>query len=189
MSLLLTKTSLAASPMLLDEALKIISDDAVFLRASYPRFDEWFASKVIPGIYAGERTLLVEVRDSAAVGLLILKHTDDEKKLCTLRIRPHYESKGLGVRMFQTAFELLETERPLLSISKPSISKFERLFNYFGFEQEAMYQGRYMPNVYELAYNGLLEPVREKSHRRTSELPYLKSAADFRMKQGNFLYA
>lgn len=185
MSLLLTKTSLAASPGLLDEALKITSDDAAFLSSSYPRFDEWFASKVIPGIYAGERTLLIELRDSAAVGLLILKHTDDEKKLCTLRIRPHYESKGLGVRMFQTAFELLETERPLLSISKPSISKFERLFNYFGFEQEAMYQGRYMPNVNEFAYNGLLEPVREMSHRHTRVSPNFKPAADCRMVRGN----
>jgi len=159
MSLLLTKASLETSPWLLGEALKIVSQDAEFLRSSYPHFDEWFASKVLPGIYSGERTLLVEERDSVAVGLLILKHTSTEKKLCTLRVRPHFESKGLGVRLFQTAFQLLGTDRPLLSVSQPTVPKFERLFKYFGFAQEAVYQGKYMPMVDELAYNGLLDRV------------------------------
>jgi GNAT superfamily N-acetyltransferase len=157
MSLLLTKNCLMTTPWLLDEALKAISQDAEFLRSSYPRFDEWFASKVIPGIYTGERTLLIEERDSTVAGLLILKHTTTEKKLCTLRVRPHYESKGLGVRLFETAFELLGTERPLLSVSQPSEPKFHRLFTYFGFAKEAVYQGRYLPMVDELSYNGLLD--------------------------------
>lgn len=169
MSLLLTKASLTASPWLLEEAMKIVSQDAEFLRSSYPQFDKWFASKVLPGIQAGERTLLVEVRNSGAVGLLILKHTETEKKLCTLRVRPHYESRGLGVRLFHTAFELLGTERPLLSVSEPSSIKFERLFKYFGFAQEAIYEGRYLPMVYELAYNGLLDTTPADAVRRSAD--------------------
>lgn len=157
MSLLLTKQSLENSPWLLGTALKIVSQDAGFLRSSYPLFDAWFASKVLPGIRTGERTLLIEERNSVAVGLLILKHTSSEKKLCTLRVRPHFESKGLGVRLFQTAFQFLETERPLLSVSEPVAPRFQRLFQYFGFAQEAVYQGRYIPLVHELAYNGLLD--------------------------------
>jgi GNAT superfamily N-acetyltransferase len=140
------------------EALRVVAQDAEFLRSSYPQFDEWFATKVIPGIYAGERTLLLETRDAAAVGLLIVKHTDTEKKLCTLRVRPHFESRGLGVRLFQTAFEILGTERPLLSVSQPVAPKFHRLFTHFGFAKEAVYRGRYLPMVNELAYNGLLDP-------------------------------
>jgi GNAT superfamily N-acetyltransferase len=167
MSLLLTKASLTTKPWLLDEALNVISQDAEFLRSSYPQFDKWFASKVLPGIIAGERTLLIEERDSTAVGLLILKHTSTEKKLCTLRVRPHYESKGLGVRLFQTAFELLGTERPLLSVSQPAEPKFHRLFTYFGFAKEAVYQGRYLPMVDELAYNGLLDGLLVNAARPT----------------------
>jgi GNAT superfamily N-acetyltransferase len=158
MSLLLTKASVTASPWLLDAALKVVCQDSDFLRSSYPHFDKWFASKVLPGIYAGERTLLVEERESTAVGLLILKHSATEKKLCTLRVRPHFESRGLGVRLFETAFQILGTDRPLLSVSEPAAPKFERLFRYFGFAQEAVYQGRYLPMVDELAYNGLLDP-------------------------------
>lgn len=159
MTLLLTKDLITAKPWLVGEALRIVSLDAQFLRSSYPHFDAWFSSKVLPGIHTGERTLLIEERNCGAVGLLILKHTTSEKKLCTLRVRPEYESKGLGVRLFHTAFELLGTERPLLSVSRPAELKFHRLFDYFGFAREAVYQGRYLPMVDELAYNGLLDDV------------------------------
>ncbi|MFH1987998.1 MAG: GNAT family N-acetyltransferase [Pseudomonadota bacterium] len=157
MSLLLTKDTLGQDPSLLNEAINVISQDAEFLRSSYPLFDQWFAQKVLPGIYTGERTLLIEKRASLAVAYMILKHTDTERKLCTLRVRPNYESKGLGVRLFQTAFELLGTERPLLSVSELAAPKFERIFKYFAFGQEAAYLGRYIPMVNELAYNGLLD--------------------------------
>ncbi|MEN9480446.1 MAG: hypothetical protein RLZZ298_1841 [Pseudomonadota bacterium] len=157
MTLLLTKISLEQNPCLLDEAINVIYQDSNFLRSSYPLFDQWFTQKVLPGIYSGERTLLIEKRASLAVAYLILKHTSTEKKLCTLRVRPNYESKGLGVRLFQTAFELLETERPLLSVSEPAVPKFERIFKYFAFAQEAAYKGRYIPMINEFAYNGLLD--------------------------------
>lgn len=157
MSLIITQSSLEQSPLLLDQTVNIVCEDAMTLRSSYPLFDQWFASKVLPGIYTGERTLVVEKRDSMVVAYLILKHTDAEKKLCTLRVRPNYESKGLGVRLFETAFRLLGTERPLLSVSEPAAPKFKRIFEYFGFSQEAVYKGRYIPTLNEQAYNGLLD--------------------------------
>ena len=120
-------------------------------------FDEWLLTKVIPGIYAGERAAVVELRDSAVAGLLIVKHSVSEKKLCTLRVRPEFECRGLGVRLFETAFDLLGTERPLLSVSEPSMPKFLRLFTHFGFSKEEVYGGRYLPNVNEISYNGHLE--------------------------------
>ena len=142
--------------------VRAISDDVAFLRDSYPGFDEWLLSKVIPGIYAGERTAVVEMRGSAVAGLLIVKHSDGEKKLCTLRVRPNFECRGLGVRLFETAFDLLGTDRPLLSVSEPSMPKFLRLFMHFGFSKEAVYGGRYLPHVNELSYNGHLEPVQAR---------------------------
>lgn len=157
MTLLLTQDNLERDPHLLGEALRVITQDAEFLRASYPQFDRWLACKVLPGLFAGERTVLIEERESNAVGLMILKHTDNEKKLCTLRVRPHFECRGLGIRLFQIAFEILGTERPLLSVSEASMPKFERLFQHFGFAQEAIYEERYLPKIDEFSFNGLLD--------------------------------
>jgi hypothetical protein len=157
MTVLVNKDTVSRDQHIVEHSLRLLSTDAEFLRCSYPNFDHWLTSKVLPGIYTGERTLLIEQRESSVVGLLILKHTAIERKLCTLRVRPHYESKGLGVRLFQTAFEILETERPLLSVAQPVETKFHRLFAYFGFSKQAVYEGRYMPKVNEFAYNGFLD--------------------------------
>jgi hypothetical protein len=157
MKLVLSQSSVMSQPELVGRFLVAASDDVRFLRGSYPEFDEWLRGKVIPGIVAGERTVILEMRNGGVAGLLIVKHTDAEKKLCTLRVRPEYESKGLGIRLFETAFDILGTERPLLSVSEPSMPKFSRLFAHFGFSQEAVYGGLYVPHVDELSYNGYLE--------------------------------
>lgn len=168
MRLLLSRSTVEATPELMFEFLTTVGDDIEFLRSSYPLFDDWFLTKVIPGIYQGERTVVIEQRDSVVAGLLIVKHSSREKKLCTLRVRPHFESKGLGVRLFETAFDLLGTEQPLLSVSRPSMPKFSRLFAHFGFAQEAVYEERYLPNVDEFSYNGLLDVQQEVPARSPS---------------------
>lgn len=157
MSLLLNQDSVTREPSLVAQGLRCMAADAGFLRSSYPHFDDWFMSKVLPGIFTGERTLIIEERGSAVVGLLILKHTATEKKLCTLRVRPEFESRGLGVRLFETAFERLGTERPLLSVSESTLPKFSRIFEHFGFAQAGAYQGLYLPRIHEFSYNGLLD--------------------------------
>lgn len=157
MSLVLTQESLRDSPRLLWEALTAISRDVDFLRSNYPEFDRWLLGKVFPGIVRGERTLVVERRGDQTAAVMILKHTASEKKLCTLRVRPDFESRGLGVRLFESAFDLLGTERPLLSVSESAMPRFERLFVHFGFAQEETYDGLYLPKVKELSFNGLLQ--------------------------------
>lgn len=178
MKLTLDQASLMANPELLEVFLRLIQEDIRFLRGSYPYFDEWLSTKVLPGLASGERTIVVEERLGRAAGLVILKHTHAERKLCTLRVRPEFEFRGLGVRLFDMAFEVLQTRYPLLSVSEVALPKFSKLFQHFGFVYEAAYRGLYVPRVHELAYNGLLSSatvvVHEAQHnlrsRRTDEL-------------------
>jgi GNAT superfamily N-acetyltransferase len=158
MKLVVARATVIANPQLIKELLRVVGADIEFLRASYPGFDEWLLRKVVPGIQLGERTAVIEQRDGVVAGLLIVKHSQFERKLCTLRVRPQFENKGLGVRLFEAAFDLLETDRPLLSVSDTSKPKFSRLFAHFGFAQEAVYKSRYLPKVDEFSYNGLLDP-------------------------------
>lgn len=178
MKLKLDQASLMAKPELLEIFLRLIQEDIRFLRGSYPCFDEWLSTKVLPGLASGERTIVVEERLGRAAGLVVLKHTHAERKLCTLRVRPEFEFRGLGVRLFDTAFEVLETRHPLLSVSEVALPKFSKLFQHFGFACEAAYRGLYVPRVHELAYNGLLSSatvvVHDAQHnprpRRADEL-------------------
>lgn len=156
--LILSKDTIRNNPELLSQFLRAIAEDKAFLKSSYPRFDSWVENKVIPGIGAGFRTVVLEKRLDNTSGLLILKHTDSEKKICTLRIRPDFEKRGLGVRLFELAFDILQTNKPLLSVSENTKPKFGRLFKYFGFSEEASYLGLYVPFREEHAFNGVLEP-------------------------------
>jgi hypothetical protein len=157
MQILLDSSTLARNPELLNQALGHLREDASFLRDTYPGFDSWLWSKVLPELRKGERTILLEMRSNEVAGFMILKHSSLEKKLCTLRVRPLFESRGLGVRLFEKAFALLQTDRPLLSVSEKTMPKFETLFRHFGFSREAVYQERYLPKVDEFAFNGLLD--------------------------------
>ena len=145
-----------ASPELIEAFQCLVREDIAFLRDSYPNFQEWLNSIVLPGIAAGERTVIVEQRQGRPAGLLILKHTKEERKLCTLRVRPGFEYKGLGIRMFEAAFDILETSQPLLSVSEVALPKFSRIFQHFGFDCSGTYRGLYLPKVSELSYNGIL---------------------------------
>lgn len=167
MRILLNQSVFVEDPAELNRVLMLLREDAAFLRGSYPDFDSWLFDKVVPGVVSGERTVLIEMRATEVAGFMILKHSYLEKKLCTLRVRPQYESRGMGVRLFNAAFEILETEFPLLSVSEKAMPKFEPLFEYFGFSQEATYEDRYLPRVRELSYNGLLdgqEPTLNSAH-------------------------
>ena len=159
MRILLDNSVFTANQAVLGQVLTLLREDASFLRSSYPNFNSWLFNKVVPGILSGERTVIVEMRANEVAGVMILKHSQSEKKLCTLRIRPHYESRGMGVRLFDAAFEILKTERPLLSVSEKAMPKFENLFRHFGFSPEAIYEDRYLPRVRELSYNGLLDTL------------------------------
>lgn len=157
MKIRLDSQSLVEDPNLLEHAIQLLMDDVAYLRGSYPNFDQWFFQKVVPGVICGERSIFIEQRSTSIAGILILKHTLEEKKLCTLRVRPEYESLGLGLRLFETAFEVLGTEKPLLSVSEDAHPKFARLFNHFNFMQHQAYLGKYLPLRKELAFNGVLE--------------------------------
>ncbi len=159
MNIILSRESLLREPALLHRWLPKLFEDATFLRASYPQFDKWLLGKVVPGLRTGERTILIEERGFETAGVLVLKHSAEEKKLCTLRVRPSFEATGLGVRLFEKAFEVLGTERPLLSVSEAAQPKFVRLFEHFGFLREGAYEGLYVPMVHEFSYNGLLAPL------------------------------
>lgn len=170
MRIFLTKDSLQKRPELLAQFIRAISDERIFFKSNYPDFDSWITHKVIPGIYEGHRTIVLEQRQNTIPGLLILKHTDTEKKVCTLRVGLDFENKGLGVRLFELAFDILQTDKPLLSVSDDTRPKFSRLFRHFGFSQEGSYLGLYVPFREEHSFNGLLERDEQSINSPTTTL-------------------
>lgn len=135
------------------EALQFIlplSDD-------YPGIERWFRNKVVPGLYDGSRHLLRVERDGKLVGLGIAKSTEEEQKICTVRIAPEYAGRGMGVRIFDGLLNWLKTDRPHFTVSEHKLTAFERIFDWYGFELTSKNSGLYLPARIELGYNELEE--------------------------------
>ncbi len=158
-SLTIDRFSIASS----EEAVRLIPAihrELVGLSRLYPEFRDWFSQKVVPGIFTGERSLLVELRDDSIAGVAIIKDDGIEQKLCCLRVSTEFQKKGgVGYRLFERSMEELDTRYPLLSVSEDRFLEFRRIFNHFGYEKAWEYPELYRPGKIELSFNGLLLPV------------------------------
>lgn len=165
LNLTLNRTAFILQPDLTRGSLADVLAHLSDLRDCYPSFDSWLREKVLPGLLLGERSILVEYRDDRLAGFAIVKDDGLEKKLCCLRVLDGFKkTHGMGVRLFERAFEELSTEKPLLSVAEERFPEFSRLFDHFGFEMTKAYDGHYRLGKVEYAFNGLLEsPVIENA--------------------------
>lgn len=134
-----------------------------FLRElAYPDIDIWY-QKVIAEIndYPKSREMFICLSNEENLlsisGLMILKNTCDEKKICTLRVKENHQRKGIGSEFMQKAFDFLETEKPLITVPEESEKVFARIFNKYGFEKKDEIPNLYRKNKIEHIYNGLFK--------------------------------
>lgn len=131
-----------------------------FLRElAYPNIDIWY-KKVIAEInnYPKSREMFICLSNEENLlsisGLMILKNTCDEKKICTLRVKENYQQKGIGSELIQKAFDFLDIEKPLITVPEESEKVFARIFNKYGFEKKDEIPDLYRKNKIEHIYNG-----------------------------------
>ena len=59
----------------------------------YSNFSKWYYSTVVPELASENRIIYTVLDDGKIVAVLILKDSD-EKKICTLRVAEHYQTKA-----------------------------------------------------------------------------------------------
>lgn len=147
--------------------LRIYSKSKIYNQISdlsevYPNFDEWFFNVVIPDLKLrnGVREIIFSLTNlhgnSTPVlsGIAILKKTDNEKKICTIRVHEHFRNLGIGSELFEKCFDFLETRKPVISISENSMEMFKKHIEDFDFELTHELNGYYVAGVTEYVFNG-----------------------------------
>lgn len=119
----------------------------------YPSFRSWFWDIVVPQLNSGQRSILVEERDSRVVGVAIIKNTGVEKKLCNLTVIPEYKNKGVGLKLFQRSFAELNSSKPFLTVSEDMFLEFQRIFDHYDFKVTNVEEGVYRPGKLEYFLN------------------------------------
>ena len=69
-----------------------------FLRQDYPDFWHWYNNMIIPGLARGSRQIYIatDTNGNGLAGVMILKDTPAEKKICTLCVLDEYQGYGIG---------------------------------------------------------------------------------------------
>ena len=125
----------------------------------YPKIERWF-NKIIKEIDEDnkKRELFLAIITSEGnielAGILILKNTDREKKICSLRVIEKFRNKGIGKRLFEKAFEYLGTTKPLITLPEECYKDaFRGLLEKYNFVETSRREGVYRDNRIEYFFN------------------------------------
>lgn len=146
----------------LESENKFIAFNEVFaflrkLSFEYPNFSGWFNSLFYMGYELNpDREIIIGRYDKQIAGVIILKKTIEENKICTLRVGRQFRNNGIATELVKRGIEWLEDEKPLITCHYTRNRQFDKLFKYYGFELTEKKRGYYGIFNLEYAYNGVL---------------------------------
>lgn len=124
------------------------------LDAFYPNFSAWYANTVLPGLSSGQDSLLVVREGAHLVGVALGKRSDDETKLRCVRVAPAWQNTGVGLRLIERMFEVLESDKPHVTVAEEMLHAYSRPFvSRYGFVLSDVAKGRYRRGKLEYAFN------------------------------------
>ena len=152
------------------------------LSEEYPDFLEWYDALFEDSRPKPDRVLHIASDGGDVVGVAIAKLS--EQKVCTLRVRPDMQGKGIGTRLLDKAIETFERHptpdmdptKPLITVNERLMPQFEKLFERFGFETAQMLPDRYVCGETEIAMNRKLEETRPRprKHQNRQRPPHTR---------------
>lgn len=135
---------------------------------SYDGHWDWLQDKYFPGLHKGTRgysfavdydvtnymnTKLGLMSIYKLAGCSLLKNEPDEKKLCCLFVDPDYRGQKIASKLIEDSFEILNTNKPVMTVSQQNLSMLQKLIDRYGFELTSVKESVYKPGVKEYYYN------------------------------------
>ena len=158
------------------------------LSKEYPNFNEWYNRLFEKFELIEGREIIFCLYNEKVIGISILKKTEEEDKICTLRVNKNFQRMSIGKNLIELSLEWLENDKPLVTLQKSRYLQFKKLFEYYGFKIEDEKFGYYKLFSTELSFNGLLE---ERSILKNNkiEISYIEDIIFKSMQYENFLEA
>lgn len=124
----------------------------------YPDYQNWFLNKQVPGVYKNTRDIIVAMKNGKIIGVANLKK-DDEKKICTLYIKPKFQKRKEGILLVEKSIDFLETSKPIITMPITKVKSFYPIIERFGWILSDEIDDCYKENTKELIFNSTLEPI------------------------------
>ena len=128
-----------------------------YLENEYPNFFNWYKN-----LFNEDYTLKPDreiflckyVYDTA--GIIILKKTKSERKICTLRVKENYQKNGIAKKLIKAGIKWLGDSKPFVTVSEYRNEQFKHLFKHFGFNLKDKINC-YNFDVKEFFYNDIVD--------------------------------
>jgi hypothetical protein len=137
---------------ILKELFVVISSSQVW----YPEIFKWYSFKFLPGLNNGSRKILFYEINSEIAGIALLKIMEEEKKICTFFVKNQYRNNGIGRSLFGKCLEILDTDKPMITVPGERLSQFSRIFKYYDLKLEQVIEDYYRSKSKEYVFNGNL---------------------------------
>lgn len=132
---------------LLDKIYKSTS----FINSEYKNYYEWYYNIQVPRILNNEGEIIyLTVGVDNIIGVISLKNTEYEKKICTLYIDSEYREMHLGTILLEMGLEYLETDKPVITFNERKKVMFQSFVDRYEWIETS--RVNYLNRV-ELSYN------------------------------------
>lgn len=120
------------------------------LDSYYPNMEQW-----LDNLEVCDTTPILVSKDKGIItGVAIGKKSEEENKLRCIRVMKDYRYQGLGIRLMDRMFEILEDEHPLCTVSEEMMHQYSRSFvNRYGFSLDEVNRGMYRKGKLEYVFN------------------------------------
>ena len=86
------------------------------LNIEYPGFSRWYKGLFLENKELwDDREIIICEKEYRIAGVSILKSTEEEKKICTLRVAAPFQRQGIGRKLMEMSFEWLQEDKPLIT--------------------------------------------------------------------------
>ena len=124
------------------------------IRQFYPNYEDWFKNTFISGLKRKKRLyILAQTETGILAGCILIKNTADEKKICTLFVKPEFRKQGIATALIRETIQLLG-EYPLITVSQENMKQVFPLLTRLGFRLSTTRQDLYRPGSTEYFFNG-----------------------------------
>ncbi len=138
-----------------DVYYKQIMSFAEIIASNYPDYTNWLNNKFFYELKSGQmqRGYVFALDNKVLSGMALLKKDTSEKKICCLFVKPEYRKQGIATNLIKQSIILLQTNKPLVTISEPNLAMFLPLFKNFGFRITEIKNGIYKQGIKEYYFN------------------------------------
>ena len=126
------------------------------LEPDYPNHYHWFHEKFCKELDGKVREIIFCLNNEVPIGVVFLKKSKEEKKICTIYVDKEYRNIGIGTHLLLKSFTFLNTTKPLITMPEYKVKDFEKIIRSYNWEKTEIIESCYSDKN-EVIFNGILK--------------------------------